>query len=80
MSTLRVFDPYRGQEPLGNLWMLHKQKRTVVCSLTTHPLGWEVVARVDGELMRSEVCKKETQVFDLAEAWKPVWEAKGWTV
>jgi len=76
MPTLRAFDNFRGAEPLGALWTLHKQKRTAVCSLSTHPLGWEVTARVDGELMRSEVCKNEARVFDVAEAWKPELEGR----
>jgi hypothetical protein len=76
--TLRAYDPFRRAETLGSMWTLRKGQRTVVCLLTTHPLGWELSARVDGELLRSEVCKLESQVFDTSTAWQRDWEAKRW--
>jgi hypothetical protein len=80
MSTLRTFDSNRGTERLGEMWTLSKGGRKVACTLLTHPLGWELVVRIDGDLWRSQVCKTESEVFDVAEQWKPDWQAKGWEV
>jgi hypothetical protein len=80
MSTLRTFDSYRGAERLGEMWTLSKSGRKVACVLLTHLLGWELVVRIDGDLWRSQVCKTESEVFDVAEQWKPDWLAKGWEV
>jgi hypothetical protein len=63
---------------MGAMWALHKAARTVVCTLSTHPLGWELAAMLDGELTQTQVCKAERAVFDTAETWRAAWESKGW--
>jgi hypothetical protein len=61
------------------VWTLRKGAWSVTCVLTTHVLGWELTVRVGDELVRSEVCKQQNAVFDVADAWKSQWTAKGWT-
>ena len=78
MTTLRRYDSFNKAESLGPIWTLHKGSRTVVCTLSTHPLGWELAALLDGELFQSQVCKTEPTVFDTAETWRAAWDSKGW--
>ena len=61
------------------MWTLKKSKREATCTLSTHPLGWELKVQVSDELMRSEVRKSEPAVFDTSDAWKSQWAAKGWS-
>jgi hypothetical protein len=79
MDALRPYDSFRGIEPLGQTWTLKKDARTADCALTTHPLGWELKVTLGDELVRSQVCKTETSVFDTSDEWRRQWEAKGWT-
>jgi hypothetical protein len=77
---LQVYESDRGPAPLGTLWTLRKGARLVKCDLRTHPLGWEVVGTLDGELSRAEVVRDAMRVLDLAAEWRTAWEAKGWAV
>jgi hypothetical protein len=78
VDALRRYDSYRRIEPLGPMWTLTKNARTAACALATHPLGWELTIRLGGELVRSQVCKAETDVFETSDRWRRDWEAKGW--
>jgi hypothetical protein len=78
VDVFRRFDSYRGMEPLGPMWTVTKNGRTAACSLATHVLGWELRILLDGELIRSEVCKTEPGVFDTSDGWRRDCEAKGW--
>lgn len=61
------------------MWTLHRGPREVVCQLSTHPFGWELRASVDGDdFLRSQVCRRDVDVFDTAAAWRAAAEAKGW--
>jgi hypothetical protein len=51
-------DSDRGPAPepaLFALWQLRKASRVATCSAQAHPLGLEVVAAVDGEIVRTQV-------------------------
>jgi hypothetical protein len=61
------------------MWTLAKGTRTAECVITTHPLGWELRVTLDGELVRSQVCKTETGTLDTSDGWRRDWRAKGWT-
>lgn len=78
MSGLRPFDPYRGAEPLGEMWRMAKGPRTAIVRLATHQMGWELKATVDGDLVSSEVCKEDARVFQVADAWRAAFMEKGW--
>jgi hypothetical protein len=78
MLTLRPYDTYRKTETLGEMWTLHKGARVARCTLRTHPMGWEIVAAVDGEMSQTQVCRTERAVFDTSDDWRGAWESKGW--
>jgi hypothetical protein len=80
MFTLRPYERLRGVETVGELWTLRKNAWRCVCTLTTHPLGWELRTMLNDDLARSEVCKTEMQVLDTADAWRAAWEQKGWSL
>jgi hypothetical protein len=64
---------------LANVWILEKSGRTLVCRLTSHPLGWELRLELDRELWRSQACKVEDDVFSTAEQWRAQPQSHGWT-
>ena len=69
-------EPYR----LGAMWVLHKDGKTLTCALLNHPLTpWELRLELGDELLRSQACRTETQVFDTADEWRIAAQAKGWT-
>ena len=79
MFTLRPYDRFRKVEDLGAMWTLPKDRWMVICTLSTHPLGWELAVTLNGELVQTQVCKVEAGIFDTAERWRAAWESKGWT-
>ncbi len=79
MPTLRLYDAHRKVEILDDLWTLKRQGHTLRVQLRTHPLGWELVALVGGELHRSQVAKTDQDVSDVSEKWKAEAFAKGWS-
>lgn len=64
---------------LGELFLLRKRGRDAVCTLTTHQFGWELRLLVAGELVQSQVCRTQEDVFSTGEMWKQAMTAKGWT-
>lgn len=78
MPAIRPYDPFSKAEDIGPMWTLHKAARAVVCTLLTHPMGWELVANVDGEMACTQFCRTERSVFDTSEDWRKAWESKGW--
>lgn len=63
---------------MGALFVASKDTRRLHCLLSSHPLGWEVRLQLAGELLRSQVCKHDADVFKTAETWKAEAEGKGW--
>jgi hypothetical protein len=59
---------------LGEGFRLHKDRCgrqfEAVCSLRTHPFGWELVLNVNGNLQRSDVCRSSDEILTTTEAWK----------
>jgi hypothetical protein len=68
-----------GIQSLGNLWAAAKDAYRLSCDLTTHPLGWELRLQVGQNLVRSQVCRTQTDVFNIADEWKREAKGKGWT-
>jgi hypothetical protein len=60
------------------MWTVRKNGRTAACTLATHVLGWELRITLDGELVRSQVCKTETSTLDTSDGWRKDWEGRGW--
>lgn len=56
-----------------------KGKRRAVCRLFSHRFGWEL--RLDapnGNVMRTQVCRSQEDVFATFESWKTSMLAVGW--
>jgi hypothetical protein len=66
-------------EKLGDLWTMRKGAMTLVCTLATHSLGWELRLFVNGDFIRSQVAKAQTAVLDTSDAWRVEAVEKGWT-
>lgn len=60
------------------LWQLRKAARAVVCIAQAHPLGLEVVAEVDGEIVRTQVARTADEAEAVAVQWRAAFTAKGW--
>jgi hypothetical protein len=63
---------------LGSMWTLAKGRRTAVCELWTHQLGWELKLASGATLLQSQVCRTQDDVLDAHEAWKVAMRSKGW--
>lgn len=50
----------------------------MTCALASHQLGWELRLAIGADFYRSEVCRTEPSVFEVAEAWRMEAEGKGW--
>ena len=67
---------------LGEGFRLHKHRGghvlEAVCWLRTHPLGWELVLNVNGNLQRTEVCRSQEEILSRTESWKAALLERGW--
>jgi CheY-like chemotaxis protein len=79
-QELARYDPWRGAQTIGDLFVLLRNGRTARCELRTHTLGWELrltgAAREGFEL--SQVCRTEGEVLETADQWKARLIVKGW--
>ena len=66
---------------LGEVFTLTKSGRRAVCELWSHQFGWELRLYVgqQTEIVQSQVCRTEDDVFIVGEAWKAEMTAKGWS-
>jgi hypothetical protein len=76
---LTAYNPDKGIQEVGDMWLLRKGTTHLRCVLSTHPLGWELRAYAGHELARSQVCKSRRQVHDMTDAWRKEAATKGWT-
>jgi hypothetical protein len=44
----------------------------------SHQFGWELRLEVDGELIQSQVCRSQDEVFSTWESWLVPMKEKGW--
>lgn len=67
---------------LGEGFRLHKDRSgrqlEAICTLRTHPLGWELVLSVNGGLHRSEVCRSNDEILDRVQSWRTALIDRGW--
>jgi hypothetical protein len=67
---------------LGEGFRLRKERcgrqLEAICWLRTHPLGWELVLNVNGNLQRSEVCRDGDEILAKTEAWRAALLDRGW--
>jgi len=77
-SGLKRYDYYAGPKPLGDEWTLTRGDLTMRCALATHRLGWELRLTAGASFSRSQVCKSETEVSSVSQAWEKEARAQGW--
>jgi hypothetical protein len=80
---LHVFQrPYWHGTPvaMGELFVLHKNRREAKAMLFTHQLGWEVRLMIgaQAEVVQTQVCRTQEEVLGTGEAWKAAMAEKGW--
>jgi hypothetical protein len=65
---------------LGELFILHKNRREARAVLFTHQLGWEVrlVVGAQSEVVQTQVCRTQEEVLATGEQWKAGMAEKGW--
>lgn len=65
----------------GDVFRLVKGDRRLVCRLFTHQFGWELRCEVNnGDMVRTQVCRTEQEVFDTFALWKTNLQGRGWQV
>ena len=69
-------------ERLPDAWQLTKvkgeQTLTAVCQVWAVELGWDLRLFIDGDLVKSQVCRSGGEMVDRAEFWRAAFEVKGW--
>ena len=80
MSGFVSYDPSLGVFEIGDMWVIQRRGHRARCLIATHPLGWELRVMQGANLMRSQVCKSQTEVFDAADDWKHEHTKNGWDV
>ena len=78
-STLTRYDYYHGPKVLADMWTMSRGPVKLRCALSTHSLGWELRLTAASNFLRSQVCKSEAAVSEIAEAWRKEAGEKGWT-
>ena len=63
---------------LGDLLLMRKGPRVATCELWTHELGWECRLLAGNELIASQVCRSQEDVFSFIETWRDALKRKGW--
>jgi hypothetical protein len=66
-------------EVIGTLWTLQRDECTARCALLAFADGCELRVFVDGELLLSQRCEIQHEVFELAERWRGRMADCGWT-
>jgi hypothetical protein len=49
------------------------------CQVWTHQFGWELRLEVNGDLLRSQVCRSPAAMTETADTWKTALLEKGWS-
>lgn len=65
---------------VGELFILHRNRREAKCLLLTHQFGWELELVIGSQLevVQSQVCRTQEEVLTTGEQWKAGMLAKGW--
>jgi hypothetical protein len=75
---LQRYESTLGPQQLGEMFTLTREGVTLRCALATHHLGWTLRLIGGSNFFRSQVCRTQDEVFDVAEAWKAEARAQGW--
>jgi hypothetical protein len=63
---------------LGEMWRLTKANHVAVCTLFTHPIGWEIRCDVDGDMRQTQAGRGLVALLDESDKWKQAFLEKGW--
>lgn len=65
---------------LGDLFILHRNRREAEAVLFTHQLGWEVRLLIGAqqEVVQTQVCRTQEEELTTGEQWKAAMGEKGW--
>ena len=80
LQVLQRADWHGTPHEMGELFVLHKNRREAKAVLLTHQLGWEVRLMIGTQLevVQTKVCRTQEQVFDVGEEWKKGQRKKEW--
>jgi hypothetical protein len=80
LQVLQRPDWHGTPREMGDLFVLHKNRREARAVIVTHQLGWEVrlliVAQL--EVVQTQVCRTQEDVLSTGEQWKAGMLEKGW--
>jgi hypothetical protein len=70
----------RVSREMGDLFVLRTNRRESRAIIFSHVFGWEVrlVLGAQRELVRSQVCRSQEEVFSAGEEWKEALIVQGW--
>jgi len=67
---------------VGEMFRAHRERCgtqiEAICQMLTHVDRWELQLLISGSLQRSQVCRSQDDVLDLAERWKISMLENGW--
>ena len=63
---------------LDDVFTVSKGDRLATCSLWTHDLGWECRLLTGGELIATQVCRREADIEAFSATWRKALAEKGW--
>ena len=66
-------------EDIGTLWILQRDDCTARCAVLAIGDGCELHVFVDGELLLSQRCEVQHEVFEVAARWRSRMAEHGWT-
>lgn len=80
LQVLQRPDWHGTPHEVGELFVLHKNRRTAKAIVLSHQLGWEVQLLIGAQLevVRTQVCRTQEDVFGVGEQWKSAMIEWGW--
>jgi hypothetical protein len=63
---------------LGSMFTVTRGRRSAVCELWTHLLGWELRLTTGATLLQSQVYRAQEDVLGTHETWQAAIIEKGW--
>ena len=80
LQVLQRPDWHGTPREVGELFVLHKNRRTAKAIIVTHQLGWEVrlLIGAQAEVVQTQVCRTQDEVSATGEQWKAAMAEKGW--
>jgi hypothetical protein len=64
---------------LGDLLLMRKGALVATGQLWSHEFGWECRLFAGEELIATQVCRAQDDVFSFGETWREALKRKGWS-